>query len=80
VFQVLTHIFYIFFVWTFCHVFFVEMLGQLKCVSYYSEGFGVFSNDEGTPSMTSAYKVKTATCSGDTFRKVQLVLSELFLG
>jgi hypothetical protein len=32
-------------------MFFVEMLGQLKCVSYYSEGSGVFCNDEGTPSI-----------------------------
>jgi hypothetical protein len=32
-------------------MFFVEMLGQLKCVSYYSDGSGVFCIDDGTLSI-----------------------------
>jgi hypothetical protein len=32
-------------------MFIVEMLGQLKCVSFYSDGSGVLCIDEGTPSI-----------------------------
>jgi hypothetical protein len=51
VFQVLTHSSFVFFLCGHSVMFFVEMLGQLKCVSYYSEGSGIFCNDEGTPSI-----------------------------
>jgi hypothetical protein len=32
-------------------MFSVQVLGQLKCVSFYSDGSGVFCVDEGTPSI-----------------------------
>jgi hypothetical protein len=32
-------------------MFFVEMLGQLKCVNFYSDGSGVFCIDEGALSI-----------------------------
>jgi hypothetical protein len=50
VFKVLTHTSLVLFVWTFCHVF-VEMLAQFKCVSFYSDGSGVFCINEGAPSI-----------------------------
>jgi hypothetical protein len=48
VFQVLTHSSLVFIFVDIPPCFFMEMLGQLKCVSYSLEGSGIFNNCEQT--------------------------------